>query len=285
MYRQCKKIVNSDTWTRILALCDEDVGRETLPAVLERCKSDFGLPDFLPELARLEWAVGQARSAKTKVADEVTRLTVNPGLQLLKLSWKNLPLLLNAGDDAFPEPEPGNEFVLVWIDPSTGYVHTRKASSEDLLVLKMVVEGIDPEEAAVAGAVPVGTVDRAIYRGIFNGLLIPPRSSICRDASSFPSSAATEERFLVCHVFTLQWHITQACDLHCKHCYDRSARSPLKLQDGLKILDDLRAFCLSRHVRGQVSFTGGNPLLYPHFLELYRVEQRNFLFVPGESQE
>lgn len=30
--------------------------------------------------------------------------------------------------------------------------------------------------------------------------------------------------------------------------------------------------------RGQVSFTGGNPLLYPHFLELYQAAvERNFI--------
>jgi selenobiotic family peptide radical SAM maturase len=80
----------------------------------------------------------------------------------------------------------------------------------------------------------------------------------------------TERRFFSSPVFTLQWHVTQVCDLHCKHCYDRTDRSPLKLADGLRILDDLREFCLKNHVRGQVSFSGGNPLLYPHFLDLYQ---------------
>ncbi len=80
----------------------------------------------------------------------------------------------------------------------------------------------------------------------------------------------TDNLFLSSSLFTLQWHITQACDLHCKHCYDRSERSPLTLEKGLAILDDLRAFCRSRQVKGQVSFSGGNPLLYPHFTELYR---------------
>ena len=40
-------------------------------------------------------------------------------------------------------------------------------------------------------------------------------------------------------------------------------------QAGLRVLDDLLRFCRSRHVRGQVTFTGGNPLLYPHVFELY----------------
>ncbi|MDH4233180.1 MAG: thio(seleno)oxazole modification radical SAM maturase SbtM, partial [Nitrospirota bacterium] len=76
--------------------------------------------------------------------------------------------------------------------------------------------------------------------------------------------------FLSASIFTLQWHITQACDLHCKHCYDRSERGSLAFADALKILSDLSNFCRVKHVRAQISFSGGNPLLYPHFMELYR---------------
>jgi len=51
----------------------------------------------------------------------------------------------------------------------------------------------------------------------------------------------------------------------------------MKLEQALRILDDLRAFCRSRHIRGAVSFTGGNPLLYPYFLDLYRAaSERGF---------
>ncbi len=37
-----------------------------------------------------------------------------------------------------------------------------------------------------------------------------------------------------------------------------------------KILDDFYDFCSRMHVRSQVTFTGGNPLLYPHFEAVYR---------------
>ena len=47
-------------------------------------------------------------------------------------------------------------------------------------------------------------------------------------------------------------------------------RHSLKFHQALKILEDIYDFCKSRNVRGQVSFTGGNPLLYPRFMELYR---------------
>jgi len=70
--------------------------------------------------------------------------------------------------------------------------------------------------------------------------------------------------------FTLQWHITQKCDLHCRHCYDRSGRDTLDMKAAVGVLDQLHDFCRARFVKGQVSFTGGNPLLYSSFMELYR---------------
>lgn len=69
--------------------------------------------------------------------------------------------------------------------------------------------------------------------------------------------------------FTLQWHLTNRCGSACAHCYDRAARAELPVADALRVLDDLDAFCAGRRVRGQVSLTGGDPLLYPGFLDVY----------------
>ena len=270
IFPECRNRVDLPTWERILALFEENPESATLPNILERYGDALGLPAFLPELALLELTVHQVRSGDTHLPDGVDKLGVNPTLQLLQVSWKNLASILGGAEDPPAKPEPGEQFVLVWRDQETGHVRTRAASDEDLLVLKMVVEEIDPKEAASVGGLPVGAVDGAIHRAICRGLLISPPSGIRRDPASFPLGEITEQRFLSSPVFTLQWHITQVCDLHCKHCYDRANRSSLKLDDALGILDDLRDFCLSRHVRGQVSFTGGNPLLYPHFLELYQ---------------
>ncbi len=270
MFPACRNSVDSRIWERILGLCEGNPESDTLPTILERHRDKWGLPGFLPELALLELTIQKAKSEETDTAVKVDDLGVNPTLQLLQVSWKHLPSILSAAEDAYAKPEPGEEFILVWRDPDTGRVRTRSASNEDLLVLKMVVENIDPKEAAEVGGLPVGAVDAAIHRAIYRGLLIAPPSEIRRDPASFPRGEVTEPRLFSSPVFTLQWHVTQACDLHCKHCYDRANRSSLKLDDALRILDDLRDFCLSRHVRGQVSFTGGNPLLYPHFLELYQ---------------
>jgi selenobiotic family peptide radical SAM maturase len=43
------------------------------------------------------------------------------------------------------------------------------------------------------------------------------------------------------------------------------------------VLDDFWTFCRSRRVQGAVSFTGGNPLLHPDFIEIYRAaSERGF---------
>jgi selenobiotic family peptide radical SAM maturase len=44
----------------------------------------------------------------------------------------------------------------------------------------------------------------------------------------------------------------------------------MALDTARAILDDFYDFCRRMHVRGQVTFTGGNPLLYPHFDDVYR---------------
>jgi selenobiotic family peptide radical SAM maturase len=38
----------------------------------------------------------------------------------------------------------------------------------------------------------------------------------------------------------------------------------------IAILDDFYDFCQQMHVKGQVTFTGGNPMLYPHFFDVYQ---------------
>ena len=64
--------------------------------------------------------------------------------------------------------------------------------------------------------------------------------------------------------------MTQSCDLHCAHCYDRSDRETMPLEEAYAVLEDFDRFCSGRNVRGYISFSGGNPLLYPHFITLYR---------------
>ncbi|MBA3017017.1 MAG: selenobiotic family peptide radical SAM maturase [Proteobacteria bacterium] len=271
IYPSCCSFIEQNAWVQIMALCSEVSDPNSLPDKLLLHSGELGLPGFLPELARMELAFHKVSTGKLERPEELDQHTINPTLQLLQLSWKNLYLVLNQGDKSSSgKPEPGEEYVIVWQNPRTKETEVQKASEEDILSLKMIVEGITPEEVADAGNLPVGAVDAAIDRAVRKGLVFAPHSLIRRDPLCFPGCENTEERFLASPSFALQWHITQACDLHCKHCYDRSSRSSLKLDKAFGILDDMRAFCRSRNVKGHVTLTGGNPLLYPHFLEIYQ---------------
>ena len=70
--------------------------------------------------------------------------------------------------------------------------------------------------------------------------------------------------------FTLQWHLTNACPFHCLHCYDRSDMQHLPLADSLRVLAGFHRFCERHRVAGHISLSGGDPLRYPGFRELYQ---------------
>ena len=247
---------------------------EDFPVLLAEASPAVGRPDFLFDLARLEWALYQAGLGPEGGDPDPDRIIVNPALQLLQCSYKNLvPLAQAAGKAESIAPEPGEERVLVWRKAEKGEVLSRAAREEDLLALKIVLEEVALETAAAAGGVPAAAIEEALKRAVGEGLLIAPRSKIRRDPAAYPQSVVREREFLESPTFTLQWHITQACDLHCKHCYDRSPRIPLTWEQGMKILNDLDRFCREKRVQGQVSFTGGNPLLHPQFNELYRAAE------------
>ena len=175
IYLASRSTVDTDTWNGIIASCAEGLEPERLPDELALQMGDSGLPDFLPDLARLEWAVHTVKNGEIEIPVAVEQLGVNPTVQLLQLSWKNLCSILNSdGDPPYTNPEPGEEFVLIWLDPKTLRVKTQPASDEDLLVLKMVVEGIDPQDAAVAGGLPVGAVDEQFIAPFPRGFFFSP---------------------------------------------------------------------------------------------------------------
>ena len=266
IFQTSRRYLHSNVWERLVAVCPVP---GALPDTIAQFKDELNLPAFLADMARLEWGLHETGKQKRKLPKNIRKTIVNPTLRIFQLGWKNLGSLFNC--KAHPHlqvPEPGEDLVLLWMNSRTGETCVQSATEKDLLVLKMMFENISPESAAEMGNVPVGAIDEAIHQTIAQGILLSPQSRIYRDAALFPSDA--NEEFLRSPVFTLQWHITQLCDLHCKHCYDRSERSHLLYDDAINILDDVRDFCRKRYVRGQVSFTGGNPLLYPDFLNLYR---------------
>jgi selenobiotic family peptide radical SAM maturase len=264
----CRFFLDAGAWFGIISKCrDDEYPEQFLDRILSHC-SNVGAPGYLPDLARLECRILKVKEQKIPIPDQLNEMILNPSLDLLDLCWKNLTDCLNASGLVIPEP--GSEFVMIWKHPGDGKIHAEAASAEDLLTLKMIFEKIERKEVARIGALPVAAVDAAIERAVEKGILIAPGSRIQRDFPVMGSYVRTGGQYLTSPAFTLQWHVTQACDLHCRHCYDRSSRSILTLDEALRILDDLDGFCARKHVKGQVSFTGGNPLLHPDFSAIYQ---------------
>jgi len=267
---RCASLISEGAWERLRRALFPGSGPEEVISVLERYAAEGNLPAYLPDLCRLELAVARTRETGLGNWKASDRREVNPTLTVVNLSWKGIPTLLdNSRCAAESQPEFGDESVLVWMDPVTGEVRAEAASPDVLLPLKIIVEGLDIRDAAKTGGVAVSGLETLLARAAQKGLILAPSSKIKRN-DSFPQGKQVGPEFLVAGVFTLQWHITQACDLHCKHCYDRSKRSDLSLDDAYRILDDLFDFCRKKAVQGQISFSGGNPFLHPDFMKIYR---------------
>lgn len=71
------------------------------------------------------------------------------------------------------------------------------------------------------------------------------------------------------HAFTFQWHITDLCNLKCKHCYaeDHPIRD-LPTKEALQTVDNI-AYAIERlKVYGSVGITGGEPLVRKDLFEI-----------------
>ncbi|PIE73238.1 MAG: selenobiotic family peptide radical SAM maturase [Deltaproteobacteria bacterium] len=197
------------------------------------------------------------------------RLIVNPCLEIVEARWKGLPKLL-AGKNV--EPVEGHDYVAVYVAQAQERPVLCSLTDHQLLALKIVAEQLDIQKIAVEADTTVAVLDTLLERAVAEGLLLAPESKIRRREHFFTNPENTQEhsRYSVAEVFTLQWHLTQACDLHCLHCYDRNNSRCLSLEQAREVLQKFYGFCKRHHVSGQVSFTGGNPLLYPHFFTVYK---------------
>ncbi len=237
-----------------------------LPEFLGNNADLYADKPFLADLAAVERARYRVEQYAEPFPDAPEQRIVNPSLELVSVRWQNLVDVLL---DPAKKPAQEVDTVLVFKKPGADDIRIMSASGYDLLALKLASEGLDSHQVAEEGGVSVGKVDDILYSAVARGLLIAPKSRIVR-ANDFPRGEITDPAWFTSPTFTLQWHITQVCDLHCRHCYDRSDRATMELDKGIKILDDLYAFCQQRNIFTQLTFTGGNPLLYPHFIELYQ---------------
>ena len=75
-------------------------------------------------------------------------------------------------------------------------------------------------------------------------------------------------RFLV-KKFILQWHLSEICNLKCKHCY-QSDHKPIQLhyEELLEILNQYRELLKKLNMKGHINLTGGEPLCCPFFFRI-----------------
>ncbi|MFA4817498.1 MAG: radical SAM protein [Parcubacteria group bacterium] len=74
-------------------------------------------------------------------------------------------------------------------------------------------------------------------------------------------------------LFSLQWHLTDACPNHCSHCYitaDMRAKRKLSLNQLCVIATDFFESFRDLNLMRSISFTGGDPLLHPYFWKILR---------------
>ncbi len=242
-----------------------DCPAAALPELLRVHPEALDHAPFLADLATIERAIHRLMQPPIEPPPPVTELTVRPGVELFEVDWSALPELL-AHRNA--HPRQGRSLVLLMPPVAGRPARALTPTDHQLLSLKIAAEHLDNRTVARQGGVSVRLVDRVVTEAVHHGLLLAPPSRITRPRSFYAEPPRFPDR-LRAEVFTLQWHITQACDLHCRHCYDRSSRTAVTEAQGTRVLDQFFAFCRDHHVDGQVSFSGGNPLLHPRFFELY----------------
>lgn len=80
--------------------------------------------------------------------------------------------------------------------------------------------------------------------------------------------------------FYFQWHITERCNLSCKHCYqDDKGIKELPLKDLFSIIDKMEEAVIKWGKKGTLSLTGGEPFIRRDDLHalMWRLDNSNYL--------
>ncbi len=264
-YPNCSKLIPGEIWQKFAAQADS---LELFADILMERAAELLLPEYLGELARLELYAYILKTDNIPIPEYTEKLSINPTLQLFENTWKNLSSLIDEEAEG-ADPEKGGEQIIAWQHPASGAIKAKPVDKENLLVMKMALEELPVRAVARQGGVHAAAIEAALIRAFKEGIVTGPEPLIKRHYN--PEHYKDIDRsFFAARIFSLQWHITQTCDLHCRHCYDRNQYTSLSLQQEIAILDDLAGFCASHNVHGQITFTGGNPLLHPNFEKLYQ---------------
>ncbi|MBF0500263.1 MAG: radical SAM protein [Candidatus Riflebacteria bacterium] len=94
--------------------------------------------------------------------------------------------------------------------------------------------------------------------------------------STFPQTFAKTASLSCSSRFVLQWHLTDACNLRCRHCYESDAGKNVIARDRFfaslrqchQLVSNLQRNHPEVSLRCELRLTGGEPLLHPDFFDL-----------------
>jgi len=201
IFSTCRHALGSETWGRVLTAMDGDLTIQSFPDMLASLAESMELPGYIADLACLEWILHK----KTAVDNPIRRIqtvTVNPTLTMVPVPWKNLTAFIRSNaTGAAPLNEPAH--VIVWRHPESKDLHFREARDIDLLALKLIIEQIDPKEAARLGKVTPGDIQTAIDQAISLGFLLSPGSRIRRAKPPAGEIDPSLASFLSAEIFSM----------------------------------------------------------------------------------
>lgn len=77
-------------------------------------------------------------------------------------------------------------------------------------------------------------------------------------------------------IFTLQWHITNSCQLRCKHCYvDFSNINSISIENFTSALNNYINFIKYFWIKWKIYYTWWDPLLHKNFWEIIDITKSN----------
>lgn len=221
------------------------------------------------DMATLEQSCRRVEQAEFDGDEARDGFSINPTLEIRRLEW-NCCARFRSEEPPSGAPVRGEEWALIWKPKPDAPVAVRAATQAELLALKLLSADMSIEQAARECGKTTSALRHLLVRVARSGIVLAPASRIVRTEAQVPGTDTMPQNDRVARVFTLQWHLTNRCDLNCRHCYDRTDRQPLSTAAAMAVLDDFAHFCEAKRVLGHVAFSGGNPLLRSDFFDIYR---------------
>ena len=130
LYRACRDVLGEKAWARFSTQWAGAIASYSLSKMLSH-QHDRSIPKFLSDLARLEETILSVNNNAGSIPAEVDRPGINPTLQIIEASWKNLTVFLGPDQRGSSPPVQTSERILVYYNHLAGCVITRPATDED----------------------------------------------------------------------------------------------------------------------------------------------------------